>query len=77
MSIRDSLHRMVGGIQVPIHFFSKKHTEPQRRYSTSDRDLLVTSLFVLDFKPFVEGRDITLFKDHIPLVAAFYNGLLL
>lgn len=66
-----ALHQLINGKPTPIGFFSKKLTETQRRYSTFDRELLAAYSAVLHFRPFIEGRNVTLFTDHRPLQAAF------
>lgn len=58
-------------ILCPFHFFSKKLSEVQRKYSTYDRELLGAYLSVLHFKHLFEDQNVTLFTDHKPLVCAF------
>ena len=70
-AIGGALHQIVDGNPIPIGFFSKKLTEPQRKYSTYDRELLAAFQSVLHFKPMIEGRNCTLFTDHRPLASAF------
>jgi len=62
------------GTPVPIGFFSKKLSESERRLSTYDRELLAAYLATLHFRPLIEGRQITLFTDHKPLVSAFKSS---
>ena len=68
-----ALHQMVDGHPVPIAFFSRKLSQPQRAYSTYDRELLAAYLAVLQFQHFIEGRHVTLFTDHKPLASAFHS----
>lgn len=69
----SALHQMIDNEPVPIGFFSKKLSDRQRRDSTFDRELLAAYASVLHFKPQIEGRHVTLFSDHKPLVSAFYS----
>ena len=66
-----ALHQIVDSKPIPIGFFSKKLSDSQKRYSTFDRELLAAYLAVLHFKPFIEGRNVTLFTDHKPITSAF------
>ena len=65
------LHQMIEGEPVPIGFFSKKLSAPEQKYSAFDRELVAAYRAVLYFRPFIEGRDVTVFTDHKPLVSAF------
>ena len=67
------LHQIIEGKPVPIAFFSKKISEPQRKYSAFDRELLAAYLATLHFKPLIDGKTVTLFTDHKPLVSAFLS----
>ena len=64
---------MVNGRAVPVSFFSKKLSAPQRQYSAYDRELLAAYLATLHFRDLIEGRNVTLFTDHKPLVTAFHS----
>ena len=68
-----ALHQMVDGSAVPVSFFSKKLSAPQRKYSAYDRELLAAYLATLHFRDLLEGRNVTLFTDHKPLVTAFHS----
>ena len=68
-----ALHQMVNGRAVPVSFFSKKLSAPQRQYSAYDRELLAAYLATLHFRDLIEGRNVTLFTDHKPLVTAFHS----
>ena len=76
-AVGAALHQIIDSKPVPIGFFSKKLTEAQRKYSTFDRELLAAFLAVLHFKPQIEGRQVTLFTDHKPLVSAYKKTSLL
>uniref|UniRef100_A0A5S6QNP3 RNA-directed DNA polymerase n=1 Tax=Trichuris muris TaxID=70415 RepID=A0A5S6QNP3_TRIMR len=58
----------------PLGFFSKRLQEHQKRYSTFGRELLAAYAALKHFRPAVEGRDVTVFTDHKPLVRAYANG---
>lgn len=76
-AIGAALHEIVKGEPIPIGFYSKKLSDAQKKYSTFDRELLAAYMSVLHFKPKIEGRHITLFTDHKPLVSAYHKkGLL-
>ena len=51
--------------------FRKKLSDPQKKYSTYDRELLAAYLTVIHFKDQLEGRTVYLCTDHKPLVSAF------
>ena len=70
-AVGAALHQMIDNKAIPISFFSKKLTATETRYSTFDRKLLAAYLAVLNFRPFIEGRNIVLFTDHKPLQSAF------
>ena len=70
-AVGAALHQMVEGEPVPIGFFSKKLTEPQRRLSTFERELLAAYLAVIHFRSDLEGKNVVLYTDHKPLVSAF------
>lgn len=72
-AIGAALHQMMDGEATPIGFFSKKLSSPQQVYSTFDRELLAAYFATLHFKPMIEGRQVTLFTDHKPLVSAFHS----
>ncbi|CAB0013451.1 unnamed protein product [Nesidiocoris tenuis] len=55
----------------PLAFFSKKLNETERRYSTYDRELLAIYSAVQHFRHLIEGRPVTIYSDHRPLVFAF------
>ena len=70
-AVGAALHQMIDDKPSPVRFFSKKLSEPQRKYSTYDRELLAAYLAVIHFKDQLEGRRITLCTNHKPLVSAF------
>lgn len=76
-AVGGALHEMdENGQPIPISFFSKKLSDTQKKYSSFDRELLAAYLAVLNFRPMIDGRDVTLFTDHKPLVSAYHNASL-
>jgi len=72
-AIGAALHQRVNDDYVPIAFFSKKLSAPQRVYSAYDRELLAAFLAVVHFRPLIDGQQVVLVTDHKPLVTAFYS----
>lgn len=72
-AVGAALHQMINGEAVPIGFFSKKLSDRQKKDSTFDRELLATYLAVIHFKHQIEGRHVTLFTDHKPLMSAYHS----
>ena len=68
-AIGAALHQIIDEEPVPIGFNSKKLSEAHRKLSTFDRELTACYLAVLNFKHQIEGRHITLFTDHKPIVS--------
>lgn len=64
------LQQKIRGKWKPIGFYSKKYNDAQKKYSTYDRELLSIYMAVQYFRRTVEGRDVTVFTDHKPLVNA-------
>ena len=73
IAIGAALHQIIDQKPIPIAYFSKKLSGPQTKYSTFDRELLAAYTATLHFKNLIEGREVTLFTDHKPLVSAFYS----
>jgi transposase InsO family protein len=67
------LQQRRGGGWLPLSFFSKKLSPAEQRYSAFDRELLAAYLAIRHFRFMVEGRQFTLFTDHMPLVAALHR----
>ena len=72
-AVGAALHQSVGNELRPVAFFSKRLSTSQRAYSAFDRELLAVYLAVVHFKSVIEGRTVTVFTDHKPLVNAFYS----
>ena len=70
-AIGSTLHQVIDGIPHPLSFYSRKLMKTEQSYSTFDRELLAAYSAILHFKNQVEGRNVTLFTDHKPLVSAF------
>lgn len=64
------LQQFVGNQWQPLCFFSKVLRPPERRYSTFGRELLAVYLAIRRFRHAVEGRNVIIFTDHRPLIAA-------
>lgn len=64
------LQQKLKGKWKPIGFYSKKFNDAQKKYSTYDRELLSIYMAVRYFRRIVEGRDVTVYTDHKPLVNA-------
>ncbi|GFS98067.1 hypothetical protein TNCV_2855121 [Trichonephila clavipes] len=71
MAVGAALHQQTSKGWQPLAFFSKTLSPAQRRYSAYDRELLAAYMAIKYFRHMVEGRSITLFTDHKPLVYAF------
>lgn len=65
------LQQLVKGVWKPLGYFSKRLSETQQRYSTYDRELLAIYMSIKYFRKLFEGRPLTIFTDHRPLVHAF------
>lgn len=55
----------------PLGFFSKKLSVSEVKYSTYDRELLAIYAAVIHFRIYLEGREVTIYTDHKPLIYAF------
>lgn len=62
------LQQREGETWKPLGFFSTKLSETQQRYSTYDRELLAIYLAIKHFRHLIEGRPITIYTDHKPIV---------
>lgn len=65
------LQQNIDGHWKPLGYFSKQLTEAQRKYSAYDRELLAIYLAMIHFRNMFEGRQLTVFTDHKPLIYAF------
>ena len=64
------LQQSVGDVVEPIAFFSSKLSQTQAKYSTFGRELLAIFRGVKHFRNYIEGREITIYTDHKPIVGA-------
>ena len=64
------LQQRIDDVWRPLGYFSKTLTQTQQKYATFDRELLGAFLAVQHFDYFLQGRDFTLFVDHLPLIHA-------
>jgi hypothetical protein len=55
----------------PLAFYRKQLQPTQRKYSAFDRELLAAHLGIRHFQHFLEGRQFTIYTDHIPFTSAF------
>lgn len=55
----------------PLGFYSKKLTDPQRKYSTYDRELVAIYQGIKHFSYMLEEREFCIWTDHRPLIFAF------
>ena len=51
----------------PIEYFSKNYTSAQKKYSTSEKELLAIVMAVEHFHPYVYGKRFIINTDHLPL----------
>lgn len=66
-----ALNQLVDKELKPLGFYSKKLTDPQKNYSTYDRELTAIFQAIKHFKYLLEGRDFLIYTDHKPLIYAF------
>lgn len=62
------LQQKEGDSWKPLGFFSAKLSDAQQKYSTFDRELLAIYMAVKHFRYMIEGRPLTVYTDHKPLV---------
>ena len=55
----------------PISYYSRKLSESETRYGTSDKELLAAYMALVHFRPYVEGRPFKLITDHKPNTGTF------
>ena len=61
------LQQTINESTVPLPFFSKKLRPPEQKYSTFDRELILSASNISATCYFLEGRQFTAFTDHKPL----------
>ena len=67
------LEQFMNGYWQPLTFFSKQLRDPERNYSTVDRQMLPMYLAIRHFRYLVEGRNFTVFTGHKSLVHAMFK----
>jgi transposase InsO family protein len=67
------LQQRRSGDWLPLSFFSRKLSAAEKRYSAFDRELLAAYLAIRHFRFMLEGRQFTLYTDHLPLVSALHR----
>lgn len=71
VAVGAALHVTRSGVPVPLAFHSRTLTTAERKWATFDRELLAVHDAIRRFRHLLEGRVVTVFTDHKPLVAAF------
>lgn len=71
VAIGAVLQQRKGNDWQPMAFFSRKLSQPQRKYSTFDRELLAIYEAIRYFRYMVEARSFTVLTDHKPITFAF------
>ena len=51
----------------PIEYFSRNYTTTQRKYSTTEKEMLAVVMTVENFHLYLYGRKFTIYTDHLPL----------
>lgn len=69
------LQQLTQGVWQPLGFFSKKLAPNNKKLCPYDRELHAVYEAVRHFRHVFEGRHITIFTDHKPLVHAFQQNL--
>lgn len=62
------IQQRINGKWRPLGFFSKKFSDAQQKYSTYDRELLSIYMAIRHFHRVFEGRELTVYTDHKPLI---------
>ena len=70
VAIGGVLEQHVGGHWQPLSFFSKPLQGKQPEWVPFDRELLAAHRSIRHFRPYLEGRQFTLYSDHNSLVPA-------
>ncbi|BET03086.1 Reverse transcriptase (RNA-dependent DNA polymerase) [Nesidiocoris tenuis] len=71
VAIGGVLEQVRDGRGEPLGYFSRKLSGAECRYSTYDRELLAIYAAIRHFRHHIEGRPVTIYTDHKPLVYAF------
>ena len=70
IAVGATLFQMTEGHREPLGFFSKRLSGAQKKYAAFDRELLAAFLAVKHWFHVLEGRQVTIYTDHQPLVTA-------
>lgn len=68
------LQQKQGSYWKPIAFFSKTLQPREQKYSAFSRELLAMYLTIKHFQFFLQGRDFSVFTDHMPLCSAITSN---
>ena len=55
---------------VPLGFFSKHLSPAQQKYSVFKKELMAAHQALRHFLPEIQGKDVAIFSDHLPLCQA-------
>lgn len=66
-----SLEQINQGVRMPIAFMSRKFPKSEKHLAAFDKELTAITCAIKHFQHFIEGRNVEIYTDHKPLVAAF------
>ena len=72
-SMGGTLEQLVGGVWQPLGFFSKKFKSNEIQWSTFKRELYSIQQGIRHFITEVDGRHLSVFTDHAPIIHALKN----
>ncbi|CAF0997136.1 unnamed protein product [Brachionus calyciflorus] len=61
------LEQIIDEVNYPIAYFSKSYTQTQRKYSTSEKELLTVVMSIEYFHQYLYGKFFIVYTDHQPL----------
>ena len=73
LSMGAALEQLVNGRWEPLGFWSKKFKPNQTRWSTFKRELCAIKDAIRHFMAEIDGRKLSIFTDHLPILGAFRN----
>ena len=73
-AVGASLDQLSNGEWKPLALFSRKLSRAELKYSAFDRELLAIYLSIKHFRYFLEGRQFTIYTDHMPLTTAIASA---
>lgn len=68
VGIGSVLYQLEDGLEHPVAYMSKKLSKSQRKFSTTERELLAVLLGIDHFRYYLVGRHFTVITDHSSLV---------